>query len=493
MKKTERSLLSLALTGVMSAGSLLAPATVRAQAAPKRPPQYVLLAFDGSKSLDFWRESRAYAANAKAENKTIKFTYLISGVYFLHGGNKNLYKPPYRKAGASAIGFSSSLGDIAPRVTELNRAFKEGHEIGSHANGHFDGGDGANRGKPNFSPWNLSDWSSEFRQFNDLIFGVFANNGLPNTGLAFSQRDMVGFRAPQLGITKDLRPALRDFNFRYDTSQSDKLEYWPAQDKYGIWNFPLARLPIPGTGKSTLSMDYNFYVTQSRGTDAMVNANPALAETFRKQMVDAYLNYFQTSYYGNRAPVDIGHHFSKWNKGAYWNAMKDFANKVCGLPEVKCVTYKELADYLDTLPAATLNAYRAGNFEKLARPSKPLFNIASVVNADVQLKVSGGSFVATSGQPNKEREAQIRGLRTEIYVNDASVGKQISREELAQQFAEGSQIRIGAHLMNGQGTELLSKTYIIRNFNTADETISTVPMEMRALEGDLPEAHADDQ
>ena len=50
----------------------------------ERPPQYVLLAFDGSKSLPFWEESRDFA-----RENDIKFTYFISGVYFLHSGTKS--------------------------------------------------------------------------------------------------------------------------------------------------------------------------------------------------------------------------------------------------------------------------------------------------------------------------------------------------------------------------------------------------------------------
>src|SRR5262249_31924984 len=73
------------------------------------------------------------------------------------------------------------------------------------------------------------------------------------------------------------------------------------------------------------------------------------------------------NYFGNRAPVHIGHHFSLWNGGAYWNAMQAFAKNVCGLPEVQCVTYKDLQAFMDK-NAANRAAYMAGNFTKLPRP-----------------------------------------------------------------------------------------------------------------------------
>jgi hypothetical protein len=58
--------------------------------------------------------------------------------------------------------------------------------------------------------------------------------------------------------------------------------------------------------------------------------------------------------------------------GAYNEALKDFARTVCGLPEVRCVTYRVLADYLDRLDAATLQAYQRGDF-----PRAPALDLAS--------------------------------------------------------------------------------------------------------------------
>ena len=84
------------------------------------------------------------------------------------------------------------------------------------------------------------------------------------------------------------------------------MDYWP-QKINGIWNFPLADLRIYDTGKPTLSMDYNFYYSQSGGKPDLKNAGK-----FREEMFNTYLAYFETNYYGNRAPIHIGHHFSKF-------------------------------------------------------------------------------------------------------------------------------------------------------------------------------------
>ncbi len=315
----------------------------------ERPPQYVLLAFDGSQSNDFWAESRAFAADNK-----IKYTYFISGVYFLLDAKKAHYSaPPEGRAGRSDIGFGGTAEELTKRVGHLDSAAVEGHEIASHANGHFDG-----------SRWSAEAWSSEFDQFNDLVFKTDVNNGITAKVSKFKESDVVGFRAPLLGHSPGLYTTLQNKKFLYDTSKSTSPNYWPEK-LGGVWNFPLAQIKIVGSGKNTLSMDYNFYVAQSKGVR---DANAANQATYEKQMIDTYRKYFADNYYGNRAPVHIGHHFSKWNGGAYWRAMKTFAQEVCGKPEVKCVTYKELAAFLETRTPEQLKDYKNGAFPKLARP-----------------------------------------------------------------------------------------------------------------------------
>lgn len=308
-----------------------------------RPPQFVLLAFDGSLNNDFWQESRAFAKSAN-----LKFTYFISGTYFIPNAKKAQYVAPHGLGpGKSAIGFGGDLDAIATRYANVQGAHDEGHEMASHANGHFDG-----------ASWTEADWTSEFEQFDKIVFqGV----GGTSPGLSFAANTSIGFRAPQLGHNPALFKVLAKRGYAYDTSKTSASDFWPTQ-KDGVWNFPLAELRIVGSGKKTLSMDYNFYVADSKG-----EPNPAGKETFKKQMIDTYAKYFEQNYFGNRGPVHIGHHFSKWNGGAYWEAMQAFAKKVCGLPEVKCVTYKELLDFVTT-NKANLPSYQAGAFTKMPRP-----------------------------------------------------------------------------------------------------------------------------
>jgi hypothetical protein len=178
---------------------------------------------------------------------------------------------------------------------------------------------------------------------------------------------MIGFRAPQLGIDSGMYAELPQWGLKYDTSGTAAPTLWPKRNAQGLWSFPLAEIPIWGTNHKTLSMDYNFYFYQSNGKE-----DPAHAQQYEEQMYNSYLDYFYNNYNGNRAPINIGHHFSKWNGGAYWAAEQRLIELVCSLPEVKCVTYEELLGVVDGMEKAKLIAsYQAGDFDKTryARPA----------------------------------------------------------------------------------------------------------------------------
>jgi hypothetical protein len=311
----------------------------------ERPPQFVLLAFDGSLNLDFWQESRAFAQQSGA-----KYTYFMSGTYFIPDAKKGIYHGPHHDAGKSDIGFGGPATNIELRLQQVKAAHAEGHEMASHANGHFDG-----------STWTEADWDSEFAAFNPLIFKAADTAGVPAVDLGFGIQDVKGFRAPLLGFSAGLYKTLAKNDFTYDTSKSGAPNYWPEKIG-GVWNFPLAQVRIVGSGKRTLSMDYNFYYSQSAGLP-----KPENKDAYKKEMLDTYMKYFQDNYFGNRAPVHIGHHFSKWNGGAYWEAMQAFTKRVCGLPEVKCVTYGDLVTYMEA-HAADRAKFQAGSFTPLPRP-----------------------------------------------------------------------------------------------------------------------------
>lgn len=491
MQKFRNSILASTLSVSLAAGSLShAQSKKPVEKKVDRPPQFVLLAFDGSRENAFWAESRSFAKNLESQlNKPVKFTYFISGVYWLTDSNKDLYQGPRRKAGRSDIGFGDEKKDVLERINHLNDAFEEGHEVASHANGHFDGSDLANKKKSSYAPWTQEDWTHEFKQFNDLLFGVFQNNKIRNTtpystGYAFSQKDITGFRAPVLGVTEGLWPTLVNFGFKYDTSKVNFPWYWPTKDKYGLWQFPLAEIAVVGTGKKTLSMDYNFYVVHSKGVRDEANK-----DLYKKQMYDSYMKYFNDNYYGKRAPIHIGHHFSRWNGGAYWEAMQDFARSVCGQEEVQCVTYAEYTKWLESIDADTYNAYRKTQFDRLKAPTAVLAASKNIYDVDVKLSAQGNNLEV---QTLSQSPQTLKDLNAAISVNGQLYNvKKIDLNKLREKLPQGSKVEISAHVFNRKGIEVDRATHFIEELGTDVESISSEPWEARALMGDLPEAHFD--
>lgn len=321
--------------------------------AVERPPQYVAIAFDNCTELDRWQDWSDFAAELNRGGERVRFTFFVSGINFLANGNRHHYQGPGQPRGTSRINFGGSSEDVRKRVAFMNALHRDGHEIASHAVGHFDG-----------RSWPAAAWTSEFNSFDDLVRNVAPNNALQaSEGFAFSPKDIVGFRAPYLAHSPGLYATLAERGFRYDTSGVMQSHAWPEK-REGIWRFNLASIRIAGSGRATLSMDYNFLVAQSG-----VAPIASLREQFRQQMLNSYLNYFRANYTGNRAPVHIGHHFTDYQNGAYREALKTFARTVCGLPEVRCVTYRALADFMDTVKPDTLAAYRKGDFPRAREPT----------------------------------------------------------------------------------------------------------------------------
>jgi len=337
-----------------------------------KPPQFVVFAFDGSKSNDMWEETRAFARQMTEAGTPLHFTYFINGVYFIPKERASIYQGPHHAPGQSAIGWAESPASILTRATEVNQAFAEGNEIGSHATGHWDG-----------SAWSKADWEQEFAEFYKLVFHAPENNPelgdkAPGAAVTIGEQSIVGFRAPELGVSDGLYPTLKELGYRYDASQVANGDTWPVRGKAGLWEFPLGSMKIGTPPHWTISMDYSVYTLQSGAVDD-AKKGTLLWQKYHDDMLNAYRAYFEKNYAGNHAPVFIAHHFAKWNDGAYWEAMKDFAKEVCGKPEVQCVTYSRLADYMDTAEAAMQN----GSLPKDAFGSKTTLSSQGSMQAPV--------------------------------------------------------------------------------------------------------------
>jgi peptidoglycan/xylan/chitin deacetylase (PgdA/CDA1 family) len=327
-----------------------------AAVAAERPPQFIVFSYDNCTELDRWQELTAFAEEMNRDSERVHFTFFISGTNFLADRKRSLYAAPHQGAGMSRIGFGGSADDIRARIEMINLARKQGHEIGSHAVGHFDG-----------RSWSATDWLREFATHRSLFQNIARNNELEDSAsFTFPADEITGFRAPYLSTSAGLFEAQRQSKFTYDASGVGHANEWPEK-KDGIWRFNLASLKIAGSGKMTLSMDYNFFVADSGAFN-----DPKRHPIFREQMLNTYMNYLRSNYTGNRAPVHIGHHFSPMQGNVYNQALMAFARSVCGLPEVKCVTYAKLTQFMEGLDAETLAAYRKGDFPRTTFPAMDL-------------------------------------------------------------------------------------------------------------------------
>jgi hypothetical protein len=326
----------------------------RPKPAPVRPPQFLVVSFDGSGGTQLWPYWRAVARQAGAH-----FTFFVSGVYLLDVARRDLYHPPRNAVGASAIGFAqpmdglSAAARIAETLRQIGLAYREGNEIGTHFNGHF-----CSPLTGSVGEWTSSDWSSELDQFRKLMFDASADNHIrPAVRLPFGPSEVVGERTPCLqGNMHALLPVLAARGFRYDASQLGALGAWPYRE-LGVWELPLQLIPFVGHTYRVVSMDYNFFYNQTvAGLSAAVSEQQAYLSLWRA---------FQASYFGNRAPLSFANHFETWNGWAYDHALARVVLRACRLPEVRCVSFRELTDWLDAQPPARLRRYEQGRFPRL--------------------------------------------------------------------------------------------------------------------------------
>ena len=293
----------------------------------------MVVSFDGSGGIRLWPYWRAVARRAHAH-----FTFFVSGVYLLPEGQRRQYRPPRHSRGVSDIWFARpDLGLSAPQVVrrtlaEIGGAYREGHEIGTHFNGHF-----CEPYPGNVDEWTAVDWSRELDQFDRLFFHVPA-------ALPFGPREIVGERTPCLqGRLPVLYRVLTRRGFRYDASALALLGSWP-QRRLGIWSVPLLEIPFVGHTFRVVSMDYNLLANQTSGISGPSSLEPRI----ERETYQTLRNAFRLTYRGNRAPFVYGSHFETWNHWAYDRALTRFLLETCRLPDVRCVSYHELVDWLDT-------------------------------------------------------------------------------------------------------------------------------------------------
>ena len=312
----------------------------------QRPPQFVVFSWDGAgeDSKKLFSHFREVAQETKAT-----MTFFLSGIYLLPESKKHLYLPPGHQPGASDIGY---LKDEHIRATlqQVGPAWLEGHEIGTHFNGHFCGAsDGV-------GTWSSSQWRSEIEQAVGFVTKWRTNTGftdLPPLPFDYT-KELIGSRTPCLLGRDNLLPTAKSLGWQYDASSPGGIQVWPG--KYGgLWEFPLQSIPFPGHSFSVLSMDYNMLANQS---NANINGAPAQRPYWQKQSYESYMAGFNRAYTTNRAPFFIGNHFESWNGGIYMKSVEQALRDIAGQPDVRLVSFRQLVQWLEVQDPAVLTKLR---------------------------------------------------------------------------------------------------------------------------------------
>jgi hypothetical protein len=318
---------STAFTGAQSGQS----APTRLEPGEK-PPQFVVFSWDGAGEDGNRLFSRF---RMLAEEYDASMTYFLSGIYLLPGEERERYHPPGHPVGASDIGYLDDE-DIRATLEQLRLAWLDGSEIGTHFNGHFCGPGGVDS-------WSVQEWKSEIRQAKWFVQHWKTTTGWKNLPpLPFDyDKELIGGRTPCLEGRDNLLPAAKQMGFRYDSS-GNGTQVWPDKEA-GLWDLPLQQIPMPGRSFETLSMDYNFLANQS-GT---VNGPVGMRDFYQRQWHDGLMQGFRRAYEGNRAPMIIGNHFEQWNGGIYMDGLAEVIKTICPKDDVRCVSFKQLVDWLD--------------------------------------------------------------------------------------------------------------------------------------------------
>ena len=244
--------------------------------AGQKPPQFVVVSFDGAgwhKKWQFWRDLQAQVP--------FHFTGFLSGTYLLSEATKDHYVGPGHAPGKSSLAWTQPE-DVPVVIGDVNEALSRGDEIGTHFNGHFCSG-----AEPSAGKWSTADWNNELDQFFSLIQNVDANNGIKDK-LDLKASDIIGARTPCLeGDPNAMAPAYTAHHMVYDSSATRKGLFWPVQSPtQHLWQIGMAHFPMHGPDKRPLiTMDYRL----EYGSDRLEVQASAIRPGERVLLVDDVL------------------------------------------------------------------------------------------------------------------------------------------------------------------------------------------------------------
>ncbi|MEH0546093.1 hypothetical protein QA802_24375 [Streptomyces sp. B21-105] len=317
----------------------------------EEPPQFVVFSWDGAGEVGNGLFNR-FLDLAKAHGASM--TFFLSGLYLLPESKKRLYDPPNNPRGASDIGYLTDE-HVKMTLAGVRRAWLEGHEIGTHFNGHFCG-----EGRGSVGKWTPAQWRSEIDQAKKFVMEWRTNTGWTDLpALPFDyDKELVGGRTPCLLGQDNLLPTARALGWRYDASSPGGRQVWPRK-KDGIWDLPLQQIPFPGRRFEVLSMDYNMLANQS------INSTKAPAHNYpgwRQQSAQAYIQGFKRAFETNRAPFFVGNHFEQWNGGIYMDAVEEAFKHIAREKEkgadVRIVSFRQFVDWIDVQKPEVLEKLR---------------------------------------------------------------------------------------------------------------------------------------
>ncbi len=316
----------------------------------RTPPQFVVFSWDGAGEVGNGLFPRFLEI---AREHDARMTFFLSGLYLLPESKKRLYDPPNNPRGASDIGYLTD-DHVRQTLKCVRQAWLDGHEIGTHFNGHFCAGSGS------VERWTPAQWRSELDQAKSFVKQWRTNTGwtdLPSLPFDYD-KELIGARTPCLLGQRNLLPTARQLGWRYDASSPGGRQVWPRK-RQGIWDLPLQQLPFPGRSFEVLSMDYNILANQSiNSTNAPAHNYPA----WRTQATNTYIQGFKRAYETNRAPLFVGNHFEEWNGGIYMDAVEKALKFIAAEREkgedVRLVSFRQFVDWLDAQQPEVLDKLR---------------------------------------------------------------------------------------------------------------------------------------
>lgn len=275
----------------------------------------VVVSFDGSKGIDRWQNILDFAKQIGGR----KFTFFISGVYFLSDAQQDRYKYPPKpsRTGISDIGFGGTAEEVAQRIAQVKRAIAENHEIGSHLNGHFDD-----------NHWTADMFKLEISQFNEFTKG-------------FLKTPVISIRFPLLSYNVTGFEVLTNFGYQSILSTNASPEFQFADYTFPNNGKTIMTYPIPYVsnvdGYRQVLMDYNLYYEDMHRTPKWTD------QQIVDHVVQLYLDEAAESYKLGM-PLFLSHHFSLFEHSAYWDALQKALLRINAQYETRYLTVSELTN-----------------------------------------------------------------------------------------------------------------------------------------------------